>query len=282
MNLQDCYRILGVSENISNDELTVSFKRLAHKYHPDKNRDRIEWATKTMAQINLAYNAIMSHRFEDSSEAIVPEHEEEKIRRRESKREAQKKKGEYELFEREFLIEKFVDFRESGKESLYRYFQYGLFNLAKRDEIKNRSIFNEIVMNLRRTYHSIKSLMTLTREHDLLEHFTIFNDMIFNFYKASECLNILDSYKNIFEVDAYRSYKNGDEKLHIAHKEIFYDRHNRGYFKREIALPYLLEAEQFFKNTLQRFSGSSWAIETGIKLEYAISLKKYFVLFFSD
>lgn len=282
MNLQDCYKILGVSENISNDELTISFKRLAHKYHPDKNRDRIEWATKTMAQINLAYNAIMSHRFEDSAETIVPEHEDEKIRRSESKREGQKKKGEYELFDREFLIDKFVDFRESGKESLYRYFQYGLFNLVKREEIKNRGIFNEIVMNLRMTYHSIKSLMSLTRERDLLEHFTIFNDMIFNFYKASECLNILDSYKNIFEVDAYRSYKNGDEKLHMAHKEIFYDRHNRGYFKREIALPYLLEAEQFFRNTLRRFPGSSWSVETGIKLEYAISLKKYFVLFFSE
>jgi curved DNA-binding protein CbpA len=282
MNLQECYKILGVSENASNDELAISFKRLAHKYHPDKNRDRIEWATRTMADINLAYNAIMSHRFEDSAEPIISEHEEEKVRRSESKREEHTVKGEYELFEREFLIDKFVDFRESGKESLYRYFQYGLFNLAKRDEIKNRGIFNEIVMNLRKTYHSIKSLMSLTSEHELLEHFTTFNEMIFNFYKASECLNILDSYKNIVDVEAYRSYKRGDETLHIAHKEIFYDRHNRGYFKREITLPYLLESEQFFRNTLRRFPGSSWSVETGIKLEYAVSLKKYFVLFFSE
>jgi curved DNA-binding protein CbpA len=282
MNLKDCYKVLGVSENVSNDELAISFKRLAHKYHPDKNRDRIEWATRTMAEINLAYNVIMSHRFEDSAESIIPEHEEEKVRRSAPKRAKQKKKGEYELFEREFLIDKFVAFRESGKESLYRYFQYGLFNLVKRDEIKNRGIFNEIVMNLRGTYHAIKNLMSLTRERDLLEHFTTFNNMIFNFYKASECLNILDSYKNIVDVDAYRSYKNGDEKLHIAHKEIFYDRHNRGYFKREITLPYLLEAEQFFRNTLRRFPDSSWAVETGIKLEYSISLKKYFVLFFSE
>lgn len=53
--------------------------------------------------------------------------------------------------------------------------------------------------------------------------------MIFDFYRASECLNIIDSYNDSYEVDAYRMYKRGDEHLHKAEKELFYDRHNRGF-----------------------------------------------------
>jgi hypothetical protein len=282
MNLRECYRMLEVSEKATDEELALSFKRLAHKYHPDKNRDRIEWATRAMADLNVAYNMIMSHRFEDSADSIIPEYREEKRARKPKARKTEERDEELENFKREFLINKFVQFKENSKDALYRYFQYSLYNFARREEIRNRRVFNGIVLTLRTSYHSIKTLKPLTSDKELIEHFTTFNEMIFSFYKASECLNILDSYKNIIDVEAYRSFKKGDDKLHIAHKELFYDRHNRGFFKREIMFPNLMEAEDHFAFTVRRFPQSTWAVETGIKLEYVRALKKYFVLFFTE
>ena len=77
-------------------------------------------------------------------------------------------------------------------------------------------------------------------------------------------------------------YKKGDEYLHLSHKEIFFDRHNRGYFIREKTVPPLLDAEGLFKRNLKLYSESSWAVETGIKLEYVLSLKAYIMLFFTE
>lgn len=106
--------------------------------------------------------------------------------------------------------------------------------------------------------------------------------MIFEFYRASECLNVIDNYKNQYEVDAYRIYKKGDECLHIAHREIFFDRHNRGFFKSNIAYSQIINAKQFFNAMLHSHPHSTWAVETRIKLTYTEALKKYVELFFTE
>ena len=99
---------------------------------------------------------------------------------------------------------------------------------------------------------------------------------------ASECVNIIDSYSDAIEIEAYRLFKKGDDILHPCEKEIFYDRHNRGFFKKDKAEIMLLKSENNFKNVLKRFPNSTWAVETKIKLQYALYLKKYLDLFFSE
>jgi DnaJ-class molecular chaperone len=37
MNINDCYRILGVAPGASEDEIRVAYRKLAVVYHPDKN-----------------------------------------------------------------------------------------------------------------------------------------------------------------------------------------------------------------------------------------------------
>ncbi len=293
MTIQDCYRILGTPPTATDEEITRAFKKLAQRYHPDKNRDRVEWATRMMADLNVSYTTVMSHRFTQSSgeEAETTEQHEETDKARGETRHNQRPQEEREknrqeeirdIFERDLLIKRFVKYREISKDFLYKYFQYNLYNLARREASDNKRIFNNIVYHLRKTYHSILQLMALTRDEELLQHFSVFSGMLFHFYRASECLNILDSYSNIIDVEAYRLYKKGDEALHVSHKEIFYDRHNRGTLKKEVALPYLLKAEHDLRETVRRFPQSTWSVETRIKLEYVQALKRYFALFFTS
>lgn len=53
----DPYKVLGVSPNASDDEIKQAYRRLAKKYHPDRNPgDPV--AAKKMQEVNAAYEQI--------------------------------------------------------------------------------------------------------------------------------------------------------------------------------------------------------------------------------
>jgi hypothetical protein len=298
MELREYYRLLEVSETATDEEITRSFRRLAQKYHPDKNRNRIEWATRAMADLNIAYTTLMGSRFsmgrkggparEQPRREAPPREAPRREKGAEAKRadvlrEKRKRaaEAERESIRRDYMVSQFVKIRETAKDALYRFFQFNLDNIVRREDVLNRGRFNEIASGLKRDYHAVKKLSAQTADPEMLEHFDVFCGMLFCFYRASECLNILDSYSNLIDVEAYRLFRKGDEVLHRSHKEIFYDRHNRGSFKRELAVSFLQKAEYYFRDTLKRYPGSTWAVETQIKLDYVVALEKYVELFFT-
>ncbi|MEF3279788.1 MAG: molecular chaperone DnaJ [Elusimicrobiota bacterium] len=57
MSDKDYYRILGVSRNASADEIKSAFRKLALKYHPDRNPDNKEAEAK-FKEINEAYDVL--------------------------------------------------------------------------------------------------------------------------------------------------------------------------------------------------------------------------------
>jgi hypothetical protein len=296
MNIDQCSRLLKVESDASNEEISRSFKILALKYHPDKNPHNKEWANEQMTMLNTAYSDIMSYRFKTETGAETSggtnfngqkneqrqnggpkrryrseradRDEQESIRLREEKKNDE-------------LAAHFVKIRDDAKDAMYKYFQYGLYNFHRREDAKGEGLFREIVMSLRKSYHRIKRLTELSKDRELLEHFHVFSRMIFDFYRASECLNIIDSYRDQYEVNAWRLYRQGDELLHQAHRELFFDRHNRGYFINAKVFPSLIESESVFRRTISSFPDSSWAVETAIKLDYIKSLKAYIDLFFN-
>ncbi|MDM7974272.1 MAG: J domain-containing protein [candidate division Zixibacteria bacterium] len=278
MNIEEYYNYLNVSHSASDEDITAAYKKLAFKFHPDKNPHRVEWANEAMTKLNIAYSTVMSHRFkcETSNHSGTTEKTTPKRERPSEPRPAEKA-----VIDPEILTKQFIKFRESAKDALYRYFQYSLYSFPIRDKVANQSVFNRIVFSLRMSYHSILHLRNKTDDVELIEHFEVFTTMLFNFYRASECLNIIDSYNNQYDVEAYRVYREGDEHLHMAHKEIFYDRHNRGHFKMDHVYSLLAQAEKIFQASLKIFPDSSWAVETRIKLEYSLSLRKYLELFFT-
>ncbi len=295
MDLKECYQLLQIPESADNDAVSRAFKKLAHKYHPDKNLHRVEWANNAMKKLNSAYSLIMSSRFVEDSfpkegvEGKAEEHvwsETDNLKEKEKSSTKKKRPGPYNYYEdvdnSDFLINMFIKERENAKDSLYRFFQYNLFNIIRREKPSNMGIFNRIVFSLRKSYHNIRKLIRQTEDPELLEHFNVFSRMIFDFYRASECLNVIDSYNNSMDVDAFRLFKFGDEALHASHREVFFERHNRGSFRQDLAQSNLLKAIQIFKNTIRGYPSSSWIVETRIKLEYALSLKNYLELFFTD
>ncbi len=275
LNFDEACKILGINKNSTDEEITARYKKLAFRYHPDKNPGRVDWATDAMTHLNLAFTEVMSHRFEEEARAPEP-------KKKADKSEQHAQQFQQNEADEDILTKKFVQYRESAKDALYKYFQYSLFNIPMREKVSNRAIFNKIVFSLRKSYHAIRKLSQQTDDSEYLEHFDVFSKMIYHFYRASECLNILDSYREQYDVEAFRLYRKGDDYLHQAHKEIFYERHNRGYFKSDIAYSFIIQAEKIFQAAIQIFAESSWTVETQIKLDYTRSLKKYVELFFTD
>ena len=55
----DYYEVLGVDKQASKAEIKKQYKRMAAKYHPDKNPDNAEESSKKMVQLNHAYEILM-------------------------------------------------------------------------------------------------------------------------------------------------------------------------------------------------------------------------------
>ena len=54
------YKVLGVNANEDTETIKIAFKRLASKYHPDKNHNNSEY-TELFHKIKNAYDEIMEY-----------------------------------------------------------------------------------------------------------------------------------------------------------------------------------------------------------------------------
>ena len=61
-NKRDYYEVLGVDKSASEDELKKAYKKLALKWHPDRNRENKKAAEEKFQQINNAKELIYKAR----------------------------------------------------------------------------------------------------------------------------------------------------------------------------------------------------------------------------
>ncbi|XP_054756276.2 dnaJ homolog subfamily C member 21-like [Lytechinus pictus] len=52
------YEVLGVPRDVEDDDLKKAYRKMALKWHPDKNPDKVEECTKFFAQIQTAYSVL--------------------------------------------------------------------------------------------------------------------------------------------------------------------------------------------------------------------------------
>lgn len=58
----DYYKLLGVSRDATLDEIKKAYRRLALKYHPDKNPDNVRKATVLFQKLQAAMQALSDPR----------------------------------------------------------------------------------------------------------------------------------------------------------------------------------------------------------------------------
>ena len=58
MELKDYYQILGVSRDASAEDIKKAFRRLALRYHPDRNPENTREAGEKFKEINEAYEVL--------------------------------------------------------------------------------------------------------------------------------------------------------------------------------------------------------------------------------
>ena len=54
-NQEDFYAVLGVQQSATVDEIKAAYKKLAIKWHPDKNRHQEELASAKFKEVSTAY-----------------------------------------------------------------------------------------------------------------------------------------------------------------------------------------------------------------------------------
>jgi len=55
---KDYYQILGVPRNATNEQIKKTYRKLAMKYHPDRNPGKEEWANEKFKDINEAFSVL--------------------------------------------------------------------------------------------------------------------------------------------------------------------------------------------------------------------------------
>ncbi len=54
------YKVLGLKEGAGQREIKIAFRRLAVRYHPDKNPDRRTWSEEKFRQVYAAYETLLA------------------------------------------------------------------------------------------------------------------------------------------------------------------------------------------------------------------------------
>ena len=67
---RDYYEVLGIAKNAEGDVIKSAYRKMAIKYHPDKNPDK-ENAREAFEQLNKSYNRLINSKKKDGFHRVL-------------------------------------------------------------------------------------------------------------------------------------------------------------------------------------------------------------------
>jgi curved DNA-binding protein CbpA len=317
MDIYESYKILGVSTTAEIEEITKAFKLLAKKFHPDANPDKLDWAHKKMSDLNQAYQVIVDYKKGKSTSSSRPgpslteylknlfkkegytftgnfnkKHPDAKNQKQaqdktsyydnhpsyeDVKKAAENRQNIISKVSREFKLKKdFID------EAMFVYYQYKLYKRPLRKEGVGRLKFGDVRRNLKRGLMAIDKIYKSCPLDDLKEELKLYIDFVDKFVKSIDCKDYISSYNDIRNVEAYRYYRDGSDKLDKAFRNVFFETKTTKNIFREVNIANLLSlAMENFIFIGEQYNQSNFAADASIKADlldyfYRLYIKKYF------
>jgi curved DNA-binding protein CbpA len=205
--------MLKLTPHCSLEKLNESFRKLAKIYHPDSNKDREQWAHRTMTELNLAYETVIDFLTTppmgmDEDRQAPEKNPSAKTHPRTSKR------TRYQIL--------FTRSMKPVLDGMYTYYQYGLENERLRYEGVRRLRFRDSVRDLQKGIENLENLKGYPKSEGAAGRLQLFID----FSKAFRQSMLIDNYTPPMgepaERIAYRHFRNGSSHLDYAIKDALF------------------------------------------------------------
>ena len=267
MTLREAFRVFGLAEDATIRDLNRAFRVLVKKYHPDVNRERLDWAHRAMTLVNVAYTTCRESLDRPASNqkprAKGPPHD---GRGRNgtsttahgtaaaSAPEPGSSGAEESARMRAHTARRL---RDELLDLVYLYYQYGLENVHLRYEGVRRYRYRSV----RRRLHNLRTT--------LLGHRDQTTNTIAEFAAAFDKHTSIETFGMPSDPPpdrvAYRYLLEGTRSLDILIKRGFFEEFRRD--KRIPPMPNSAElAAQNFLTVLTKYRGSRWTTEATVRL----------------
>ncbi len=248
MELAEAFKILGIDENSSLNDLNFSFRKLAKRYHPDFNKDREKWANKRMTELNLAYETALQY-------LTSPDKYTEKLH-------PEKDKWDFNRY--------FHRAKDFVMEGIFIYYKYGLDNIHLRNEGVRRIRYSDSIRYMEKGIKLLNKIFTSMVEPEYLEWSKSLLDFSTAFLKNMKSFRVFKISGNSYEDNAYRHYREGSKLLDDVVKQVFFG-DIMPLYTRESFYSKISRSYEEFMLVLSKYSKSSWVGDTVFKI-YLIEL----------
>jgi len=257
MELKEAFRILGLGEESSIEDLNSSFRKLAKRYHPDFNREKEAWANKRMTEINLAYETALNY-FTSPSEKLSLNNIKDNIL----------------VFSRYFNRAKNYIFQ-----GMLTYYQYGLENVHLRNEGVRRIRFNDSIRYMEKGIKSLKDVYSVVVDPVQKEWCETLLNFSTAFFRNMNNSNYFKPTGNIYENKAYWHFYQGAILLDEAIKEVLFgdlivNIPNKGNYISKLSRSY-----EEFTLVISEYPQSTWVVDTILKIYMVELLTKLIKIF---
>ena len=256
MDIRKALLVLKLTEKSSLNDLNLSFRKLAKRYHPDFNRGKEKWAHTKMTELNLAYEVALKY--------FTSPREYDETRETEAW-----------TFFRYFNMVKNVILH-----GIYIYYQYGLENVHQRREGVRRIRYYDALRYVRKGIHSLEKTQQTLTDSVKLEWCRTLLDFSRAFLQIMVNQRFFQPTSSGYENNSYSHFKNGSEQLDYALKEAFFGDlllriRNGSYYK------HLSNCYEEFMLVITQYPKSSWVADTVHKI-YIIELFTKLIRIFKE